>query len=76
LKTREKKPTNAPHFAFQKSKPDMVFKLPMRRKNGMHTVAIVAPKYVKKCWDGISVIPKTDVTKVSGRKNIETFFES
>jgi hypothetical protein len=52
--------------------PAVVFKKPMRTKNGTQTVAIVTPKFLKSFSEGIFVMPKTEVTKVRGRKKMET----
>lgn len=63
---------NRCHFPRQNSMPDVVFREPIRKKNGMQTVAIVMPNHLKLCSVSMFVMPYTEVTKVSGRKNIET----
>lgn len=52
--------------------PDVVLSEPMSRKNGMQTVAITTPNHLNWCSVGMFVMPNTEVTKVSGRKKIET----
>jgi len=53
--------------------PDVVFREPIRRKNGTQTTAMTIAKFLKpEPWEGMLVMPKTDVTNVKGRKNIET----
>ena len=60
------------HFERQNSIPLVVFREPIKRKNGTQTVAIVIPKALNWWSVDMFVIPKTDVTKVRGRKKIET----
>jgi hypothetical protein len=60
------------HFERHNSIPLVVFKEPIRKKNGTQTVAIVIPKALNWWSVDMFVIPKTDVTKVRGRKKIET----
>jgi len=56
--------------------PDVVLSEPMRRKNGMQTVAITTANALNlSACVGMSVMPKTEVTKVKGRKKIETCSE-
>ena len=50
----------------------MVFREPIKKKNGTQTVAIVIPKALNWWSVDMFVIPKTDVTKVRGRKKIDT----
>ncbi len=52
--------------------PEVVLSDPIKRKNGMHTVAIVTPNHLNCRSVGIFVMPNTEVTKVRGRKKIET----
>lgn len=52
--------------------PDVVFKDPIKRKKGMQTVHITMPNTLNSCSVGMLVMPKTDVTNVMGRKNIDT----
>jgi hypothetical protein len=63
------------HLFRQKVMPDVVFRDPIRMKNGRQTVTITTPKILNWCSVGIFVIPKTDVTKVRGRKNIDTYYD-
>ena len=60
------------HFERQNSIPLVVFREPIKRKNGTQTVAIVIPKALNWWSVDMFVIPKTDVTKVRGRKKMET----
>jgi len=60
------------HFERQNSIPDVVFREPINRKNGMHTVAMTIPNHLNWCSVGMLVMPKTEVTNVRGRKKIET----
>ena len=60
------------YLLLQKAIPCVVFREPMRKKNGTQTVAITIPKS-RKPSDGMLLIPKTEVTKVRGRKNMDTF---
>ena len=52
--------------------PVVVFKEPIKMKNGTQTVAVTIPKCQYCRSAGMFVMPKTLVTKVSGRKKIET----
>jgi hypothetical protein len=60
------------HFDCQNSMPLVVFREPIKKKNGTQTVAIVIPKALNWWSVDMFVIPKTDVTKVRGRKKMET----
>ncbi len=53
--------------------PWVVFREPISRKKGTQTVAMTTPKILNWWSVGMLVIPKTEVTKVSGRKKIETY---
>lgn len=52
--------------------PEVVFREPISRKKGMHTVAMTIPNHLNWCWVGMLVMPKTEVTNVRGRKKIDT----
>jgi hypothetical protein len=52
--------------------PEVVFSDPIRKKKGMQTTAMTMAKFLKSCSCGMLVIPKTDVTKVKGKKKMET----
>ena len=52
--------------------PVVVLREPIRMKNGTQTVAVTMPKCQYCRSAGMFVMPKTLVTKVSGKKNIET----
>jgi hypothetical protein len=61
------------HLFNQKSIPAVVFKKAMRPKKGMQTAAMVIAKYLKKCSAGMLVMPKTEVTKVIGKKKMDAY---
>jgi hypothetical protein len=60
------------HFFCQNSIPEVVLRDPIRKKKGIQTSVIAIAKFLKLCSWGIFVMPKTEVTKVRGRKKIET----
>lgn len=59
-------------FARQNSIPEVVFNDPTTMKKGTQTVTIVMIKALYWCSLGIFVMPKMDVTKVRGKKQIVT----
>lgn len=62
------------HLFRQNVIPDVVFRDPIRKKNGTQTTAMTIAKSLKFCSCGMLVMPNTDVTNVKGRKKMETYF--